>query len=889
MALRRTIITFLLLLAGGLAALGKSAEERAFEAAANAFNDAFYPRAEQQFAEFAQTFTNSERLPEAILLQAEARYRQTNYDGALKLLKDHEVRAGKWTDEYLFWQAEARLGQGDIPGAVETYEKLTRDFPGSRRRLQAAVAEASALARAENWDRVVEVLQRTNGVFQAVLRTNLVNDWVLRGYLTLGEAYLATKNFRAAEDVLQPMGKMTVAAPIAWKRQFLLCRIQLADNRPEEALRGTTNLLSLATETGQAEVQAESASFQAGILERLGRIDEAIATYTNNLAAKFSPERQRQAILKLAELSLLQGKLEPAAQRLEEFLARYPQTPTADLAWFTLGELRLRQCALAMDSSRLFVADTNSLSDSNCLERAAVPLRTVIAQFGLSPLVGRAQLDLGWCYWLEGKMPESEAAFGAAAQSLPSSTAQALAYYKLADTQFRQTNYSAAAANYNAVVERFADFPEAKSNLLESALYQCVKAAVAAGDIVSCTNALQKILTRYPTGFNTERAVLVAGQWFGHERSPAEARDIFLSFSRLATNATLLPEVQLAIAQTYEQETNWEAAIKAYDGWFDRFSAETNIVPRAQYYRGRANYYAGREASALTCFTNLVARFPTNELTPLAQLWVADYHFGKGNYWPAEDLYQNIALTWPTSPLAYQARLMAGRSAFYRQGLPDAKVYFMKLYSDTNCPLKIQLQALYAYGATSMSMGDSAQTNKGAGYTEAINAFDGVVQRCLIADPTNALLPLALGEKANCLMQLRDYDTALATYQRVVTNTQFTSATTRCVAKSGMAAVLEKQAEQESGARQIELLTAALNHYLDVFYDDELLDGGDNSGLFWKKEAGKNAARLAETLKQWSQAAKLYERLAEMVPALRASFESKKVQAEKNIPARAAN
>src|SRR4029077_8399408 len=123
------------------------------------------------------------------------------------------------------------------------------------------------------------------------------------------EAQLAQKDYRGAQASVQAVGTLRWRPATAWERQYLLCRIQLAAERAEEALQGTTNLLALANNTAQRPLQAETAEFRAGILEHLGRAEDAIAAYTNNLTDGIPAARQRQALLKIAQLSLAQNKI----------------------------------------------------------------------------------------------------------------------------------------------------------------------------------------------------------------------------------------------------------------------------------------------------------------------------------------------------------------------------------------------------------------------------------------------------------------------------------------------------------------------------------------------------------------------------------------------------
>src|SRR5260370_19828101 len=140
--LRRWLLIASLLLPATLRPCLAGSADKAFVAASNALKDDFFSRAEKEFAEFVRVYTNSPRLAEAILFQAEARLSLQNYDGAFQLLSAHQNEAGKWADEYLFWSGEALFRKGDFATAAESFARLTREFPTSSRRLEAVIAEA---------------------------------------------------------------------------------------------------------------------------------------------------------------------------------------------------------------------------------------------------------------------------------------------------------------------------------------------------------------------------------------------------------------------------------------------------------------------------------------------------------------------------------------------------------------------------------------------------------------------------------------------------------------------------------------------------------------------------------------------------------------------------
>jgi TolA-binding protein len=872
-----------------------SAENRAFDAAYNALRGTAYERAENEFAQFIHTYTNSPRIPDAILYQAQARFYRSNYAGALELLSTNQSQAGRLGDEYLFWRGETLLQRGDFRAAGDTFGKIGVEFPSSTNRLRAALRQAVCRSKLSDWAGVLEL--QTNAVFQSAARTSASDEEVVRGYLLLAEASLAQTNCGSAETMLKPLEQVHLAPPLDWQRYHLLCRILLADGRPVEALQISTNLLPLATAAAQPRLQAESAAFQAGIFERLGQLDEAIADYQKNLAGGIPPEAQRQALLKISELAMTRNRIADSVQMLERFLKQYPEAPSRDLALVTLGELRLRRSMNETGADLLAV--TNSPAATN-LVQAMAALQDCLTN-RQSAWRGRAELYLGWCFWSQTNLPACQTNFAAAVRDLASSPEQATAYYKLADTelkmaqaqtnvanpaeaQMRQGNLLLSITNYQAVVEKFKGMPAVETNLFERALYQVVRAGLAAGDLAAATNALTKILDWYPTGFYADRAVLLTGQATG-EQNPAAAREVFVQFLRVSTNAPLAAEVQLAIARTYEQEGKWDLAIGQYDQWLDVYTNHP-AQPRAEFARALANSRAGFQTNALAQLTNLVARFPGSTNVPLAQWWVADYYYTSGDSEGAEKNFQAIFQNTNTPPeLAHEARLMAGRAAFKRQGWKDARDYFTSLMNDTNAAPALRAQAYFAFGDTLVTQ---ASTNKLGDYSDAVHIYNQVGALC----PTNPIAMLALGASANCYLQSsNDLNAATNAYQQVVdADPALADAAVRSGAKVGLGVTLEKIAQKPEmdEKAKLNLLEAALKQYLDVYYHTDFLRGDEKADLFWTVKAGLEAGRLLtdsplRDRHAGTEALFIYQDLQKIVPSLRLESKINALKAQQQV------
>jgi len=851
-------------------------EQHAFDVAAKELKDGLWELAEKHFKEFAKAYTNSSRIPEVILRQGEALFFQKNYGAVVELLTSRQNLATNLADQYIFLRAEAQFQKGEYLNAAETFAKLTKEFPTSARRLEATVGEATARAALGAWPSVFALLQQTNGIFQTSAVTNAGAKQVVQGYLLLSEAALAQQNAEAAEHALVPISKLLLPADTSWQFNYIMGRIRLAQGRNEDALISATNMIQKALESGQQGLRADSASFRAGILERLGRAREAIEAYTNNLVGSSPVERQREALLKITELSIGLNDITGAIQMLKQFRDKFPTAPMADLAWLTLGELQLRQYASLTRSNSVSVM-TNRIAATNYLQEAQASFESLAKGFPQSPLFGQGQLNLGWCLWLQNKLPDCEKAFHAAVARLTVSPQQATAYFKLADAQFQQNNFTNAMSNYMAVVEKFDSLPEVKTNLFEPALYQSARAALAAKQPGAATNAVAKLLNWFPKGFHTAPALLFVGQQISEQGGPDEARKMFSELIAAVPSSELLPQVRLAVARTFEEQEKWTEAIDQYDGWLATYTNHPTR-PAALYYQARANFFADRKTNAMALFTQCITKYPTNELAPSAQWWVADYYYQNGDWKNAELNFQLLFQNWPSSELTYQARMMAGRSAVGRKGWIDAIRFFTMLTTDTNCPTDLRGQATIAFGDVLVSQ---TSTNKIADLQEAIKVFNTLCQ----SSATNAEVDSAWGRLASCYLewaqvsgQKESLTNALAAFQKVI-DLPRTSTTARAIARVGHGVVLEAQAQQKTGEEQITLFKQALENYVAVFYDDR-----SKPDLFWVKEAGLNAGRVAEKLQWWAQAINIYNRLKEILPTQSAFFDGRIRKAEEHLP-----
>jgi hypothetical protein len=128
--------------------------------------------------------------------------------------------------------------------------------------------------------------------------------------------------------------------------------------------------------------------------------------------------RQRQALVRVTALAIQQEQLGRMRCRpWKTYLNEFTNSAAADVAWLTLGELHLKQHVgagcLAPLAARMAGAAESSGGGHRLFSAGAS------SRFPGSGYVGKAQLNLGWCYWVENKfLPKARLAFDASGEAV---------------------------------------------------------------------------------------------------------------------------------------------------------------------------------------------------------------------------------------------------------------------------------------------------------------------------------------------------------------------------------------------------------------------------------------------------------------------------------------
>jgi len=778
--------------------------------------------------------------------------------------------------EYILWSGAEQAGQDlDFSTASQFYSQLLRDYPESRRRLEFAFGEAWSRFQMRQYGRVAELLTDPNAPFPlASIKTETSGDpkattLRLRGKLLLAETWLKLEELEKSKAVLDAIPDWSLSNELVWRLEFLLTQLLLAEGNLTEATQSATRLLAWAGTTESEDWIAESVALKGDVQRANGQMEEALKTYQENLKPKTPENRRREARLKIIELNLLQKRPQTVIELLEETLQTAGSDASIDVVHLTLGEMYLKQY-FGHDELKTEARINNP---GDLLVSARRHLDSLLKTFPQTSYLGRAQYALGWCLWEQGEYQHSFAAFESASKALEKSVEHAESVFKMADILYRSGREKQALIHYHALLDEYENYEQVREQLFDQILYQMLRSAIAAGDLDSASIAVQKILIQYPHGPLAQRSRLLLGQMLVHVERISDAREVFSQMLEQFDDFPLRPEVALALAHTYEQEGEWQMALKAYESWIETYKDHADRV-KAEYARAWVNDRLGNEVQALAQFQQFVRQYTEHTLTPLAQTWIGDYFFNRREFENAEAQYRVVAteLQQVSQQQSAQARLMMAKCRFLLSdydgaiGVMDAWNPFTKKETDTTA-----LEALgkdFA-GEALLCLGD-------AYFERAIrsnppNQDDIDKARGCYLNVPGVFMPnqweaRAWGRSGDLLYFLgEDYKEAYGDYEQA-SKYEKLSISMRSELDVSMGRVKERMSEAASGADQHRLLDEALEHYLNVVYMKNL-PRGVTPDAFWIREAGVNAMKIFEITKNWEQAEKFSNYLTELLPA----------------------
>jgi len=330
-----------------------------------------------------------------------------------------------------------------------------------------------------------------------------------------------------------------------------------------------------------------------------------------------------------------------------------------------------------------------------------------------------------------------------------------------------------------------------------------------------------------------------------------------------------VPEVQYAqgiISLHKGDYTNAEQALKGVG------------TAEAQFYLGKTHLLSKRPYLAAAAFEGLVKDFPDSVLREETEFFIGDSFFLAKDFDGAITKYQRFLAKYPESQLRVSALFRIGSSQFQKKNYVEARAHFQSVIDrypqDFFAPLAQYFiaesylvadefrDALFAYTKAITQYPETIKISPLAHYKLAWSQYqvgDYVqgAQTCrnfLSLYPTNVLAKNVYMILGNALLQIKRYDDAVTSFQRVID-----LAPTSDVAEQALLTILQTQ-------HQIKSFNSILTSYQFIFRH---LPPSQSK---WRPLSYLYAAEAYLVLNRTEEAKAIYEMVLKVYPSDQAAF-----------------
>jgi len=815
-------------------------DEWTYLAAARSFHGGHWATSVRWLGELVERFPNSPRRSQAISLMAQAHYQMGAFREAYGVLSNNRLAAGDLADEYLYWMAECRVGQGNLEAADQIYAELLREHPESPRALEASIGMGFVSAQNEDWNRIISLLLPTESIFQKAGGEGFATTELQEGGLLLAEALLEQRDAEAAMVWVKRLPRV-MAPERNWRRQLLQARIEMESGQSTAAFATLAALKRELSERKAApHLHARVDRVHATLLQVDGQWEQAAKIYRQTAADKQrTPAMRIQSVLNAVRLYQHAGKLGLAGEILRGVVADSSMKGLHATSYCLQGELELASGGDAAVAQELFYrAISISFSDS---------------------LSARAQFGVGRCLMASGDPSGAHEAFFKVLEYGGTSNWVARVRYTdalslLADGKLEEAGR--ALIQIGAGVQ-----PE----LRDAARFLQLKSAAAQNDAPQTRILLEQ--ARSVNSSLLSYSLLAAAQMQAAQDNGNEASQLLIEFRQQNPGAQLLAAAELENIRLTAAEGRWTETVALYNKWLGDYP--NNALARAvKLDRAWALAQSGQMLNARAAYREIAKGKPPGRETYAAQMWLADQAFhSKTNRLEAERGYLEIAGATNSPPqLRQRALFMAGRAAMVRQGFEDARKIFQDLLNDKSLKMSGRIEATFALGDLTLTeLGSGGEGTLGR-LTQATNAFHEII----LESPANAVAARAWGRIGDgCLLISRDQPGYLShaedAYRKSLALAEAAPVEVQSQSHLGLAYTLERSA---AGVDAEARLNSAADHAMAVFYGRHL-EAGEKVSAYWQTQSGFVAIRILERLKRYREAIGLCDELARLYPGLK--------------------
>ncbi len=854
-----------------------SQDERYYLAALRSFHGGHWANASKWFEKLLKESPDFNKRPITVLFLGQSLYKQEKVKEAYGILTNNQNSAGQYADEYVYWMAECRLKLGNFDAADQHFNELIRNYPNSKRILEATVGSALIAAEREDWAKVIVLLQRKDGVFQMNADRGFDSIVLQEGGLILAKAMVEQKDGESAELLLGKLPK-EIHLERGWRRSLLLTEIYIFNGKSREAINEITQLRKVLKQAKASPSWHLGASIKhAQILEKRGDYFLAADIYMDLLAGNSHKSIKTYASLSAAQLYKKSKDLVAAAAALKQLQESTEDDYMLALSYFLSGEIELERNR------------PNSPS-------AAIKFYEKASEYNvLGDLGARIHMRIGECHSWSGSLEKANAQFhkGMGLSDMPIISARMKYLDGLVKAKSGKT--ADAIKSFSSIKTIIASDNDDTKYIKDYANLMWFKYAIGQMDLVAAESLLKEarensssMLPYYLLGISQVR--ITTGEF-------ELADEILVNFKNQNPDEELVAVAELEHIRLQVMGKNWPEVIRLYDRWLQDYP-DHGMKEKVQLDRAWALMRSGRKGDAVKAFKRLSSRKITSAEVYTAKIWLADQYFNSStNRLEAEKIYQELASETNCPPsLRYRSQLMAGRAAMIRQGYDDAKKSFVTLLDNPDVSEPERIQATFALGDLIMfelkaSPVNSPEAEKiqNERIYQSTNILFGLTQIV----KTNIVAARAWGRIGDiCLMTARErehyYDFAKTAYEQSKSISEQSLNTIS--GPSDFDGIMNQAlmglvycAERSTVSKNVEIRRAALQNALmtiiDV-YENSYGDPKKKIDLYWRGQSGIVAIRLMTELEKYNDAIQKCIEMEILFPGMKEYFRAKKQRLE---------
>jgi TolA-binding protein len=533
------------------------------------------------------------------------------------------------------------------------------------------------------------------------------------------------------------------------------------------------------------------------------KFQETINLLQPLLAQIKNPEALAEAHYLIGSAHVEREQYAEAAKSLEAALAAQPKGRQADEALLALAHAQQRQGEV---------------------DKARQTLRRLLAELPNSKTLDRAHYRLGE-YSAGAKDPKTAAAeYQQVLQKWPQSVLAPFALYGLGWAQFDQNDFAAAEKTFDAMLQQHAGH-----KLAVRSRYARGMARQQLGKFAEAVPDIEALLSAEPAAPEKSDARYVLGLCQVGLKKFAEAAAAFQALLRDDPKYAASDKVLYELAWSLKSLNRDKEAAEA----FARLATErpdSSLVGESNFHVAEAAYKEGKFTEAAVAYRSAMDKAGKTELGEKAahKLGWAFYRLDN-----AADALQTFAYQramWPNGPLSADAAFMEAECLFRQKKFKEA----LAAYKAVKPPLNKDFQALAGLHSA-----------EAAGQLKQWDESQSLIGNWLKAFPDSPYLPEALYIQGWTLQNQGKTDEALAVYEQVI-------------AKSNGEAAARAQFMIGEVQFQQKKHTDAIKSFFKVAYTYAYPQ--------WQADASYEAARCFEVLGKKSQAAKMYQELADKYP-----------------------